>query len=604
MSEFPPDPHLEQAEQYLQEIIAGLPQQARALRRREKIKKSFRWTVFGISLSFFVGWIAYSFTFLPPRISILGIEVGGLLPPLAYEKVLPEVTEQTNLPIFIESKDGEVEFSAETLGIKFSLPKTIQAAPKSPFAHLWSLIAPLSVEPKVEIDQEKFKSALAPIASELIFQPQNARLTTIDGVIQVYPHTTGKEIDWTRSLNNVKSSWLKKNSSVDLALVIIDPQITNEKIAVASEQVKQILANKLAISVVDKTVFFTSKELGNALKIIEFQDQIRISFNKNYLWGHLKQSFPDFNQPTTDAYFEIVDDLPVLIEGNVQIRITASELAKEFEIKLFDFENRNIDLTSYAVLPDLTTQSAESFNIVEKISEFRQPFPQAEYRAVNVGTAAKYLDGKILKPGEIFSMNDTIKQRTAENGYVTGIRIEGGRFIEDLGGGVSIITTAMWTAAFYAGLEPIEQRAHSIWIPRYQEGLEATVMWGSIDLKFKNTLDDEILIKTRVESDGVVVMFFGKKKYDEVVAEISNRYGVVPFKIIYSESQNCLVQEGQPGFGVNVTRKLVKLGIVVQEDTYKTNYRVGNQVVCGPKPLKEKSEEEAVVDNDLITAAD
>jgi Uncharacterized vancomycin resistance protein len=49
-------------------------------------------------------------------------------------------------------------------------------------------------------------------------------------------------------------------------------------------------------------------------------------------------------------------------------------------------------------------------------------------------------------------MNDTIKQRTAENGYVTGIRIEGGRFIEDLGGGVSIITTAMWTAAFMLAL--------------------------------------------------------------------------------------------------------------------------------------------------------
>ena len=95
-------------------------------------------------------------------------------------------------------------------------------------------------------------------------------------------------------------------------------------------------------------------------------------------------------------------------------------------------------------------------------------------------------------------MNETIKERTTKNGYVKGIYIgEGGRFDYGLGGGVSIITSATWTAAFYAGLERIEQRAHSVHIARYTPGLEATVSWPKLDLKFRNNTKNNILIKAK-----------------------------------------------------------------------------------------------------------
>ncbi len=55
----------------------------------------------------------------------------------------------------------------------------------------------------------------------------------------------------------------------------------------------------------------------------------------------------------------------------------------------------------------------------------------------------------------------------------------GGVFEEALGGGVSAATTAVWTAAFFAGMERVSTRAHSVYISRYQLGLEATVAWES-----------------------------------------------------------------------------------------------------------------------------
>ena len=74
-------------------------------------------------------------------------------------------------------------------------------------------------------------------------------------------------------------------------------------------------------------------------------------------------------------------------------------------------------------------------------------------------------------PGDTFSLNDTIKERTPANGYTKGFVVgPGGVFAEDLGGGVSTSATTMWTAAFYAGLERVHTQAHSIWISRYRAG--------------------------------------------------------------------------------------------------------------------------------------
>lgn len=111
-----------------------------------------------------------------------------------------------------------------------------------------------------------------------------------------------------------------------------------------------------------------------------------------------------------------------------------------------------------------------------------RPVPSAEHR-----TRGR-LRGRDHPPaGQTFSLNGTIKERTPEHGYTEGIVIgPGGVFREDFGGGVSTAATTTWTAAFFAGMERIEIRAHSIYISRYQPGLEATVAWGVSDMRFRN----------------------------------------------------------------------------------------------------------------------
>ena len=90
----------------------------------------------------------------------------------------------------------------------------------------------------------------------------------------------------------------------------------------------------------------------------------------------------------------------------------------------------------------------------------------------------------MLKPGETFSLNDTVGERTEANGFTKGFIISDGIFKEDLGGGVSQMATTTFNAMFFAGLEDVEHKPHSFYIDRYPVGREATVAWGAVDLRF------------------------------------------------------------------------------------------------------------------------
>ena len=231
-----------------------------------------------------------------------------------------------------------------------------------------------------------------------------------------------------------------------------------------------------------------------------------------------------------------------------------------------------------------TTADAKALGIKEVVSTFTQHFPYAPYRVQNIGQAAKYINGTLLKPGDTFSMNGTVKERTVANGYTVGTVITQGRFREDLGGGVSTITTAMWHTAFYAGMQRVEQRAHSFYISRYLPGLEATVAWGNLDLRFKNDGPTGILIATHVTNNSVTITMWGTKRYD-INAIFGPRTNLRAFDTIYDPGAGCVDQDGVYGFAITVVRVFKDLeGNVVRREPLSTHYNAADHIICGPKP--------------------
>ena len=186
-----------------------------------------------------------------------------------------------------------------------------------------------------------------------------------------------------------------------------------------------------------------------------------------------------------DATVALVDGTPQVVPAKPGVTFDEQQLEAGFlETVAKPQGERTLALTAKVAQPAFTTKDARDLGIREQVSTFTTYFPYAEYRNVNLGRAAELIDGTVLKPGETFSLNGTVGERTEANGFTKGYIISDGILVQDLGGGVSQIATTTFNAMFFAGLEDVEHKPHSFYIDRYPIGREATVAWGAVDLQF------------------------------------------------------------------------------------------------------------------------
>jgi uncharacterized membrane protein YgcG len=147
-------------------------------------------------------------------------------------------------------------------------------------------------------------------------------------------------------------------------------------------------------------------------------------------------------------------------------------------------------------------------------------------RAYNIQLMAKSVDGTVVQPGEVYSLNGQIGQRTEAKGYKRAGAIIGGELYccdhwLNVGGGVSQFSTTLYNAIFFAGLEDVEHRPHSMYFSRYPMGREATVAWPGPDVKFKNDTAYPLTIDTSYTSTSVTVKIIGANGGRKVKAGLS-----------------------------------------------------------------------------------
>ncbi|MGA0986270.1 MAG: VanW family protein [Candidatus Nanopelagicales bacterium] len=572
------------AEHYLDEVIKQVSVTPRRSTINRKIISLLTTSATIVGLIIGLYGISYSISHLPNNTKFLSIDISNLTLQDALQTISVNIYDELNKNIVIESSSDSVVINPAELGLTLDVATTLKQTRLNPFQSFSALIQGYEVTPVIRLNDVLMKAKLTQLAAGSEKKPRLADIDIKDGQIITSRQVNGKKVNWDKTQEAIVASWLREENPFEIVYDAVEPQITDSDVLTLSSQLENYLSETVIVRSDNRTAIFSRRDIAEVIYFEKNQSKIQMHFNQQLIWNKLISKLPGLDKPIKNADLKVIDETPVLTPANFSLKIGSQEFQDLFIAALSDSKTREIDLNPFIVRPNIETEQLANLQIVEKVSEFRQNFPPAQYRTDNVSNAAKFIDGTILMPGEIYSMNQTIKERTRENGYVPGIYINNGKFDEGLGGGVSIITTAVWTAAFFAGLEPIEQRAHSIYIPRYQEGIEATVQWGSLDLKFKNNLDSAILIKSKVDLDGVTITMYGKKKFDQVVAKKSNRYNVKPYKTIYSQAKNCIDQEGQPGFGVTVTREMFRNGALVASDEFKTNYRIGNTIICGAKP--------------------
>ena len=440
--------------------------------------------------------------------------------------------------------------------------------------------------PDLSYDEATLRAALAEFANDTDIPARNANVD-VDRlkVIQARP---GAGINVDAAYREVLDAVAQRHRSIELTRA--------PREALVSTLVAQRALTDVAVPAVSDSVTVTlTLPDGSSRTSVIGPDTIRasLSFVPNgsllepqldgeRLRGTVDTAVFDVQTPAVDATFAMRGESVTIVPSTDGFGVTSESLAADV-VKVLQRvgTERAVTLTLGTIPARFTTADAEALNITQRVSWYRQRFPAAAYRTINIGTAAKRINGTILMPGEIFSMNKTVKERTAENGYTEGWIIgPDGIFKKDFGGAVSTITTAVFNAAWFAGVELVEHRAHSIYMSRYRPGREATVLWGSFDMKFKNTLTNPIYITTDLTKTSITVSFWGTKEFSKVDTVFGPRENQRPFPKMTGILPECSEQDGSPGFRITVWRVLYKNDVEVAREPYRTSYRPSPEITC------------------------
>ena len=546
---------------------------------------------FAAAIAFFLGMFVATNDGVRPGTTVLGVAIGGMSPEEAVTTLDQTVGTKLNRKLEISAGDQVFELRPRAAGISLDAQATVDSETGrgfNPLSVITDLIGSREVDPIISVDQDLLAESVGSIAEVVNLNPVEPKLTVTKNKIDLVQGSDGLEIDRVALGEEMVAAVGEPRSIIQAPLEVTPPRVAPADATSAELLAKQAVSNPVTVVVGDVTATIQPDTIARALSFTIQGNQLSPELDGAILHASIANRLKKAEQPGRNASFKIKGGKPVVVPSVVGTGVSDAELATSvLGVLGADPGERTVPVTLGTREPELTTAAAQQLGINDKLSSFTQDFVYAPYRVTNIGQAARYVNNTILMPGEMFSMNDTISERTVKNGYTVGTIIgPGGVFEDALGGGVSAATTAVWTAAFFAGMERTDTRAHSLYISRYQPGLEATVAWGIFDMKFTNDSPNAVLIKTKMTNSSMKVTFWGTREYDAIEAEFGERVNLKKPKKVVVTSKKCSPQAGIEGFTITVDRVFIKNGEEVKREPMTTVYNAGPNVVCKKKKPK------------------
>nr|MDJ0952591.1 VanW family protein [Acidimicrobiia bacterium] len=337
-------------------------------------------------------------------------------------------------------------------------------------------------------------------------------------------------------------------------------------------------------------ITFSQEQLADALVAdvrTNSSASIHLSFDPEKIGSILTPLQSDIEQPPRNAEF-------LINEETTQVTLLPSRPATLLDVDLVVTALGEAAVTSTnsgefpygrGVDAEFTTADAEAMGDIEYVSGFTTEHPAGQARVTNIQLFADAVDGAIVLPGEEFSLNDHVGQRTTEKGYVPATMISGGELIDDVGGGVSQFATTFYNAVFYGCYEDVTHKPHSYYFSRYPEVNEATISWPQPNLVFRNNTDAVVIIKTSYTASSITVRFYGNNGGCEVERRLGDRYNYTDPEEQYvanpelNPDDERVTQNGWGGFTNTVVRVMTwPDGTVVEED-YVWKYNAAPKII-------------------------
>ncbi len=335
-----------------------------------------------------------------------------------------------------------------------------------------------------------------------------------------YPRD-GEGIDraFARTQIDVEMKRLDK-SGVVVPVVASHPTLTKRELDVAAAELEEMISESIQLvsSDVGFRVTFTPAELSAAAVAVLSPDatSIKTAFDPESVVAILEPRNNEFVIPPVNARIDIdlETDVISVIPGRSGTLLDVDLLMVEMKAAALGSGRGDFPLLIGAE-PELTTEDAQALTVLTPLGGFTTNHPANQPRVVNIQLMADAVDGAIVNPGDAWSINVHIGERTEAKGYLAAPAIINGEpyccdHPANIGGGVSQFGTTMFNAIFFSCLEDVEHRPHSLYFTRYPIGREATLGIPGPDVKFRNSTDSPVIIKTAYTKTSITVKMYGE----------------------------------------------------------------------------------------------
>ncbi len=562
--------------------------------RRRQVRLALIAALLVLGALYIVGFVMTGLR-MPANATIGGVDVSGMSPDDAREAVDRELSPRVGEEVVLKHDGKQFTVDPEAAGLTFDLDRSIDRAGGN---HSWNprtmaglLFGTHATHPAVDADDAKLAGIVTSIAATVDIEVIEPQITFPKGKPSARQPKAGLVVRKADTVTAVIRGYLVARDPIDVPTAVVDPTVDADGLEQAMTSIAEpAVSGPVVIKVGKKNVNLPVSAYAPALVVRVKDDALRPEIDPEKLAKPLTNSTTGIGKKAVDATVRIRNGKPEVVPGKEGVGLQPKEMAVKLIPAITETgDARSVEIEAKVVDPEFTTADAKKLKIKERVSSFSTFFPYAEYRNINQGRAAELIDGTILEPGETFSMNGTVGERTKANGFTTGTVINGGVFREEIGGGVSQVATTTYNAAFFAGMDDVEHHPHAFYLDRYPVGREATVYYGSLDLRFRNSTKYGVLIRAYVNRStpgrkGEMHVEMWSTKVWNIKAGLSDKRNFRKPGKQYDDTKRCVPQPPITGFDVDVYRTFMKGGTVVKRETDRAVYQAADHVICGKKP--------------------
>ena len=247
-----------------------------------------------------------------------------------------------------------------------------------------------------------------------------------------------------------------------------------------------------------------------------------------------------------------------------------------------DYSSENTKVAVPTMISEPLGSAEELAKVKDLLGSFQTSFKSSNAdRSKNVRTGTGHIDGTVLYPGETFSTYEYVNPFTLENGYAMAGSYLNGKVVDSLGGGICQVSSTLYNAVLEANLDIVERKNHRYAVTYVPNGRDATVSYGSIDFKFKNTRKYPIKLVASAKNGICSISVKGIKEDVEYnVTVTTKKLQTTPFETKYindntlAKGTQVVKQHGYYGYKYETYKVLSLNGSVVSSTLLSSYFEV------------------------------